>query len=227
MTPVVWFIEIFSKGQHNEASFSRDELKVMAELGTRQGKLEEDESRILGNLLTLGDVLVKEVMTPRVVVFALTEDTTVQQYLDRHNGSPFSRIPIYRDNRDNITGFVLKNDLLLAAARDQFGLELKELKRDMPGMPLTTKLTDAFQLLVANRYHVAAVLDEYGGLSGLVTMEDVVETLLGLEIVDEVDTRDDMQEFARKLWKNRAEKMGMEINEPDATEPEDPDSEEG
>jgi CBS domain containing-hemolysin-like protein len=226
MTPVVWFIEIFSKGQHNEASFSRDELKVMAELGTRQGKLEEDESRILGNLLTLGDVLVKEVMTPRVVVFALTEDTTVQQYLDRHNGSPFSRIPIYRDNRDNITGFVLKNDLLLAAARDQFGLELKELKRDMPGMPLTTKLTDAFQLLVANRYHVAAVLDEYGGLSGLVTMEDVVETLLGLEIVDEVDTREDMQEFARKLWKNRAEKMGMEINEPDVTEPEDPDSKE-
>jgi CBS domain containing-hemolysin-like protein len=215
MTPVVWFIEIFSKGQHNEASFSRDELKVMAELGTRQGKLEEDESRILGNLLTLGDVLVKEVMTPRVVVFALTEDTTVQQYLDRHNGSPFSRIPIYRDNRDNITGFVLKNDLLLAAARDQFGLELKELKRDMPGMPLTTKLTDAFQLLVANRYHVAAVLDEYGGLSGLVTMEDVVETLLGLEIVDEVDTREDMQEFARKLWKNRAEKMGIEINEPE------------
>ena len=226
MTPMVWFIGIFSKGQHNEASFSRDELKVMAELGTRQGKLEEDESRILGNLLTLGDVLVKEVMTPRVVVFALTEDTTVQQYLDRHNGSPFSRIPIYRDNRDNITGFVLKNDLLLAAARDQFGLELKELKRDMPGMPLTTKLTDAFQLLVANRYHVAAVLDEYGGLSGLVTMEDVVETLLGLEIVDEVDTREDMQEFARKLWKNRAEKMGMEINEPDVTEPEDLDSKE-
>ncbi|MCG8598702.1 MAG: hypothetical protein MI807_00980, partial [Verrucomicrobiales bacterium] len=202
-----------------EASFSRDELKVMAELGTRQGKLEEDESRILGNLLTLGEVSVKEVMTPRVVVFALTESTTVQQYLDRHNSSPFSRIPIYSENRDDISGFVLKHDILLAAARDQFDLELKELKREMPGMPATTKLTDAFQSLVANRHHVAAALDEYGGLSGLVTMEDVVETLLGLEIVDEADTRDDMQEFARNMWKNRAQKMGIEISEPDLTGP--------
>lgn len=220
MTPVVWFIELFSKGHHGEASFSREELKVMAELGTRQGKLKEDESRILENLLTLGDVSVKEVMTPRVVVFALAEDTTVQQYLDRYNSSPFSRIPIYSENRDNITGFVLKHDILLAAAQDQFDLKLIELKREMPGMPVQTKLTDAFQILVANRYHVAAALDEYGGLSGLVTMEDVVETLLGLEIVDEVDTREDMQEFARNLWKNRAQKMGIEINEPEITEAE-------
>lgn len=219
MTPVVWFIEIFSKGHHSEASFSRDELKVMAELGTRQGKLKEDESRILENLLRLGEISVREVMTPRIVVFALTEDTTVQQYLDRHNSSPFSRIPIYSENRDDIKGFVLKHDILLAAAKDQFDLELKELSREIAAMPQITKLTDAFQHLVANRHHVAIVLDEYGGLSGLVTMEDVVETLLGLEIVDEADTREDMQEFARNLWKTRASKMGLEITEPALTEP--------
>lgn len=214
MTPIVWFIEIFSKGHHDEASFSRDELKVMAELGTRQGKLHEDESRILENLLRLGEISVREVMTPRIVVFALPEDTTVQHYLDRHNSSPFSRIPIYSENRDDIKGFVLKHDILLAAAQDKFDLELKELQREVPAIPQVTKITDAFQHLVANRHHVAIVLDEYGGLSGLVTMEDVVETLLGLEIVDEADTRDDMQEFARNLWKSRAQKMGLEVNEP-------------
>jgi CBS domain containing-hemolysin-like protein len=158
------------------------------------------------------DELVKEVMTPRVVVFALPEETTVQHYLDRHNSSPFSRIPLYSENRDDIKGFVLKHDILLAAARDQFDVTLKDLVREIAAMPQITKLTDAFQHLVANRHHVAIVLDEYGGLSGLVTMEDVVETLLGLEIVDEADTREDMQEFARNLWKTRAKKMGLEMD---------------
>lgn len=226
MTPVVWFIEIFSRGHHDEATFSRDELKVMAELGTRQGKLKEDESRILENLLTLGEISVREVMTPRIVVFALPESTTVQQYLDRHNGSPFSRIPVYEENRDDIDGFVLKHDILLAAARDEFETTLSELRRDIGAIPQTTKLTDAFQHLVANRYHVAIVLDEYGGLSGLVTMEDVVETLLGLEIVDEADTREDMQEFARNLWKTRASKMGLDIAEPTVDGPVEGDAEE-
>lgn len=216
MTPMVWFIEIFSKGHHGEAAFSRDELKVMAELGTRQGKLKEDESRILENLLQLGDISVREVMTPRVVVFALSEDSTVQQYLDRHDDSPFSRIPIFSENRDDIKGFVLKHDILLAAAQDKYDLRLRDLSREIPAIPQTAKLTNAFQHLVANRHHVAIVLDEYGGMSGLVTMEDVVETLLGLEIVDEADTREDMQEFARNLWKNRAVKMGLEVNNPTA-----------
>ncbi|MDQ8191249.1 hemolysin family protein [Roseibacillus persicicus] len=218
MTPVVWFIELFSKGHHDEATFSRDELKVMAELGTRQGKLKEGESRILDNLLRLGEISVREVMTPRIVVFALPENTMIQHYLDHHNESPFSRIPVYNKNRDDVTGFVLKHDILLAAARDQFDLPLSDLKREIPALPEDTKLTDAFEFLVADRNHLATVLDEYGGLSGLVTMEDVVETLLGLEIVDEVDTRDDMQEFARKLWKTRAQKMGLELDEPKTEE---------
>lgn len=210
MTPVVWFIELFSKGHHGEATFSRDELKVMAEMGRRQGKLKEDESRILENLLRLGEISVREVMTPRTVVFALEEKTTVKKYLETHEDSPFSRIPVFGENRDDIKGFVLAHDILLAAARDRFDLKLEELKRDIPALPEITKLTDAFQSLVANRDHIAIAVDEYGGLSGLVTMEDVVETLLGMEIVDEADTREDMQEFARALWRKRAEKMGLE-----------------
>lgn len=222
MTPVVWFIEMFLKGQHNEVNFSRDELKVMAEIGTRQGKLKEDQSRILENLLQLGDIAVREVMTPRTVVFALPEDMTVQMYLDRHNSSPFSRIPLYHENRDDIKGFVLKHDILLSAAQGKLKVKLGSLQRDISVIPSTTKLTDAFQALVANRHHVSIVIDEYGGMSGLVTMEDIVETLLGLEIVDEADTRDDMQEFARNLWKARATKMGLMVTPAPAVEVELP-----
>jgi len=213
MTPIVWFIEIFSKGGHSEATFSRGELKVMAELGTRQGKLKEDEFQILANLLRLGEIEVREIMTPRVVVFALAGTITVREYLDSHGTSPFSRIPIFGENRDDIKGFTLKHDILLAAAQDKFDMEIGNLSREIAVMSQITKLTDAFEQLIANRDHIALVLDEYGGMSGLVTMEDVVETLLGLEIVDEADTREDMQEFARRRWKDRASKMGIEINE--------------
>ena len=150
-------------------------------------------------------------MTPRTVVFALAEDTSVRHYLDNHNNSPFSRVPIYRKDRDDIQAFVLKNDILLAAAQDKFDVELRDLSREIASMPQTSTMTDAFQQLVANRDHVAMVLDEYGGMAGLVTMEDVVETLLGLEIVDEADTREDMQDFARQLWETRAAKMGLEV----------------
>jgi CBS domain containing-hemolysin-like protein len=212
MAPVVWLIELFSKGHLGEAAFSRDELKVMAKLGTRQSDLKEDESRILENLLQLSDMSVREVMTPRVVVFALSEETTVGYYLNHHENSPFSRVPIYSENLDDVRGFVLEHDILLAAARGKHKVRLRDLSRPIAAIPQITRLTDAFQHLVANRHHVAIVLDEYGGLSGLVTMEDVVETLLGLEIVDEADTRDDMQEFARNLWKARARKMGIEVN---------------
>jgi CBS domain containing-hemolysin-like protein len=222
MTPIVWFIEMFMKGQQNEVNFSRDELRVMAEIGTRQGKLKEDQSRILENLLQLGDIAVREVMTPRTVVFALPEDMTVQMYLDRHNSSPFSRIPLYQENRDDIKGFVLKHDILLAAAQGKLKINLSSLQREISVIPMTTKLTDAFQSLVANRHHVSIVIDEYGGMSGLVTMEDIVETLLGLEIVDEADTRDDMQEFARNLWKARATKMGLMVTAAPAVEVEVP-----
>jgi len=213
MGPVVWIIELFSKGHQLEAAFSRDELKVMAQIGTARGDLKEDESRILANLLQLRDISVKEVMTQRVVVFALSEETTVRHYLERHDSSPFSRVPIFVENRDDIRGFALKHDILLAAAQGKDKLKLRDLSRPIAAIPQVTRLTDAFQHLVANRHHVAIVLDEYGGMSGLVTMEDVVETLLGLEIVDEADTRDDMQEFARNLWKTRAQKMGLKVSQ--------------
>lgn len=213
MTPFVWVIQKFSGGGHHVAEFSRDELKVMAELGRSQGELGENESRILQNLLHLRDNRIHDVMTPRVVVFALQQDLTVKQFVSEYADTPFSRIPIYSNNRDEIGGFVLKDDILLSAARDEHDTKLLDLVRDVPSMPASRSLVKAFEELVADRNHIAVVHDEFGGLAGIVTMEDVVETLLGLEIVDEADTKEDMQEFARRLWKRRAEKMGLDLSE--------------
>ena len=211
MTPVIWFIRLFGGSGHGEAEFSREELKVMADIGHKEGKLREDESRILKNLLHMRDNKVADVMTPRVVVFALPEETTVGEFIEHHDASPFSRVPLYDEKPEQVTGFALRDELLLAAAKGQVDAKLSEFSRPIHSVPEMLRLTVAFDEMVTNRYHIALVVDEYGGLAGLVTLEDVVETLLGLEIVDEADTKTDMQEFARSQWEKRARKMGLSI----------------
>ena len=119
MTPLVWFIGLFGGSGHDEAEFSREELKVMADIGLKKGKLKEGESRMLKNLLRMRDIEAKHVMTPRVVVFSLSEETTVGEFLAQYEECPFSRIPLFRGNPDIVTGFALRDDLLLAAAKAQ------------------------------------------------------------------------------------------------------------
>jgi len=221
MNPVVWFIRLFGGSGHGEAEFSREELKVMADIGHKEGKLHEGESRILTNLLHMRDNEVGDVMTPRVVVFSLPEETAVGAFVKQHEASPFSRIPLYHGNPDHVTGFALRDDLLLAAARDQGHIKLSEFSRPVHSVPESLRLTLAFDEMVTNRNHIAIVVDEYGGLAGLVTLVDMVDTLLGLEIVDEADTSTDMREFARSQWEKRARKMGLPIDlrpPPDAGE---------
>jgi len=212
MTPFIWFIRIFGGSGHDEVEFSREELRVMADIGVRKGKLQEGESRILKNLLYMREIQARDVMTPRVVVFSLAEETRVTDFMTQHHACPFSRIPLFRGNPDNVTGFVLRNDLLLAAARDQDDDRLSEYSRSIHSIPESMRLTAAFDRMISNRYHIAVVVDGYGGLAGLITLEDIVETLLGLEIVDEADTREDMQQFARSRWEERAKEMGITID---------------
>jgi len=211
MGPVVWTIEHFSGEGERVAAFSRQELRMMAEMGRQEGKLKENESRILENLLQLRENSVVDVMTPRVVVFALPEEDTVGDFVTNHGDTPFSRIPIYRENREHITGFVLKDDVLLEAARDHHETRLVELQRELPSLAGQTALMEAFEQLMKGRHHISVVRDEFGGVAGLVTMEDIVETLLGLEIVDEADTKEDLRVWARSLWEKRAAKMGINL----------------
>lgn len=222
MTPVVWFIRLFGGSGHGGAEFSREELKVMADIGRKEGKLEQGESRILKNLLRMQENEVGDVMTPRVVVFSLPAETTVGDFMEQHEASPFSRVPLYEGKPDDATTFVLRDEVLLAAAKDQTETKLSEFARPLHTVPETLRLTEAFDQMVTNQHHLALVVDGYGGLAGLVTLEDIVETLLGLEIVDEADTKRDMQEFARSQWKERAKRMGLSLEDyarPEISEP--------
>jgi CBS domain containing-hemolysin-like protein len=189
---------------------TRDELAVLAELGVANGNLAHRESSIFRNLLLLDKLSVKSAMTPRMVVFSLPEDTRVDEYFHIHDDVRFSRIPVYRNDKEEITGFVLRPDLLLAQARGNPDLLLKDFKRDILALLQSMSLSHAFDELLRQRAQVALVVDEYGGLEGILTMEDIIETLLDIEIVDESDRDVDMQALARRLWKKRARDMGIE-----------------
>ena len=133
------------------------------------------------------------------------------KYFDSHFDSRFSRIPVYSGDREQLTGFVLKDDLLLAQARSNTSNTLAHYRRDLPALLNTTSLSDAFEEVLHKRAHIMMIVDEYGGMEGIITMEDILETLLGLEIMDESDKTADMQQYARRMWHKRAQEMGLEV----------------
>ena len=200
-------------GKH--ASISREELTALADVGRREGVVREEESRILKNLFRLDKVQVRDIMTPRTVIFGLPAAQTVDETLAAHPKIRFSRLPIYGKGFDDVHGFVLRHDVVLRAAEDRGETKLEELKRPIEAVSGTLSLRILFERLMDSRAHIALVLDEYGGTAGLVTLEDLVETLLGLEIVDEADGVHDMQELARQKWRERAARLGLTLEEDD------------
>lgn len=197
------FITQFFSSDTEHSDFSREEFTAMAEVGVEEGKIEEKESHILKNIFSASSLTAKDIMTPRTVAFTLQEDTMIEDFFNNHADTPFSRIPIYQNNRDEITGFVLKGDLFLAQAKDQFKEKLTKHKREIQTYSDSISLSDLFEKLINKRSHIAIINNEYGGMEGIVTMEDVLESLLGLEIVDEADKAVDMQQFARLQWRKR------------------------
>jgi len=176
---------------------SREEVSALAELGAKTGGISLKESHILKNMMRFHSIKAGDIMTPRTVVFAVSEDMTIQSFMDAHSDTPFSRIPIFRENKDDITGFVLKYDILLRRIQGGQDAKMKSLRREIHTVPDTLGLAALFELFLKSRRHIVLVADEHGGMDGIVTMEDVVETLLGLEIVDERDTVEDMRALAR------------------------------
>ncbi|MES9852889.1 MAG: CNNM domain-containing protein [Candidatus Thiodiazotropha sp. L084R] len=216
--PFIWMSALLTKllsGGHSHGQFRRDEFAAMAEAGAEEGKLEEHESLILKNLLLLRETRVSDVMTPRTVVFSLDEKLLVKDYFEQYNSSRFSRIPIYEENRDNVTGFVLRNDLLLSHARGNSENPLTVYCREIVAVPHSSSLQTTFEMFMQKRSHIMLVVDEYGSMEGILTLEDILETLLGMEIIDEGDKIDDMRKLARRLWKKRAAAMGIEIDDSD------------
>lgn len=192
-----------------KVTFSREEFTALAEVGQREGVFEENESRILKNLFRFASILVKDIMTPRIVVFTLPVDKTIDKVVEEYEDFRFSRIIVYRENRDQVIGYVLKDQILLKAAQGKGEMSLESLARDITVVPATMPLSALFERLTSRLDHIAMVVDEYGGFAGIVTMEDIVETLLGMEIVDEEDAVTDMQELARQQWLIRAQRLGL------------------
>jgi len=219
--PFVWLSEKFTRGlSHTDEpeGFSREEFAAMAELGHKEGQLKYKESQILRNMFLLHETPVSAVMTPRPVVFSLPASLSVEAFFSAHDDTRFSRIPIYENDREHLIGFVLKGDLLLAYSRGNSEKPLKQYCRELQALPETSSVYDAFEYFIQHRLHIMMIVDEYGGMEGVITLEDILETLLGLEIMDERDKQVDMQEHARKLWRKRAQAMGLEIPAKDAAE---------
>lgn len=201
------------KGEGNDDNFSRDEFLAMTGIGVKSGGLQAKESKIIHNLLRMNQLKAEDVMTPRTVISAFLETTSVDQAL--YKNPVFSRLPVFVNDIDKITGFVLKDDVLFAKAQDKHEQPLHELKRPIQSVAGHTSLPELLELLLNQRQHMVIVHDEFGGTKGLVTLEDVVETLLGEEIVDESDMADDMQKLARQKWEKRAHAIGIALADND------------
>ena len=210
--PIVWFAEfttrMFSKAE--QEPITRDEIAAVAEMSKQSGELKGVENRILKNLLRLNTLTVNDIMTPRTVIIAAPESISVEDFFKEHKHLPVSRIPLYEETIDKIDGFALKSDILLAHASGEVKQPLVKLKRELSAIPATASLSKMFERFMERRDHLALVVDEYGGTDGLVSMEDLIETLLGIEIVDEADVAEDMQRLAREHWAKRAKRLGLE-----------------
>ncbi|HEY5717043.1 MAG TPA: CNNM domain-containing protein, partial [Motiliproteus sp.] len=193
--------------------FSREEFAAMAKVSAAEGELKRRESRIMQNLLLMRETRVKDAMTPRPVMFTLPDALDVGSYFHHHSQQSFSRIPVYGADTERPNGFVLRSDLLLQQAKGNSDALLRRFRRELLAVLDEMSLSQAFDELMRHRAHIALVVDEYGATKGLLTLEDVLETLLGLEIVDEGDRVTDMQRLARQLWKRRAKAMGIDLQQ--------------
>jgi len=191
--------------------FDREEFVAMAGLGHESGHINERESAIIRNLFQFKSQKISMVMTPRVVVLALREDMTVDEALSQPDQVLFSRLPIYADTIDTITGFVLREDLLISQNKGEGSRLVREFRRDIVAVLDTLPVSKLLDMLLQERQHIALVVGEYGETKGIVTLEDVVETLFGIEIMDEGDKIEDMQELAKQVWRKRALRMGIKL----------------
>ena len=219
LLPFVWCSEkitrcLSPKGT-SAFTFSRDEMQAMAEIGKEEGVLDQKEHKIVSNLMKLNRLSVRDIMTPRPVIFAVHDTMTTHTFFEKHADKPFSRIPLYKSEKDNFVGYVLKTDLLIAQAKDEFDKNLADFRRDYVVLPDSLTASDVYDQLMRAKCHIGLVVDEYGTFRGLVTQEDVMETLMGMEITDELDTVEDMQALAYKRWRDRMKAIGID---PDSIE---------
>ncbi len=213
-TGLIWILQLFTKmfgkGGHGESVLSREDFSAMTEIAEKEGVFKKNESKVIKNMISFKEVAVKHIMTPRTVLISASASQTIQSFFDENPKLRFSRIPIYAEGTpDNIIGYFLKDQLLEAIIRGKGEEKLETIKREIIVTKRDLPIPDLFENLIEKREHIALVVDEYGSVSGLVSQEDVIETLLGLEIMDESDNVADLQSLARKGWEERAKRLGI------------------
>lgn len=214
LKPFVWVSQLITKSlkkNKDESVLSRSDFKAMAQSVEESGELQKSEYKIIQNLLNFEELKTEDIMTPRTVITMAEENQTIQEYYESINKKmPYSRIPLFNETHDNITGKLLKDDLLYHLVEGNGQMKLKDIKREISIVKETLTLPFLFETLVQKNNHMSIVVDDYGMIQGLVTMEDLIETLFGREIMDESDKVSDLQAYAREKWQKRAKNLGIE-----------------
>lgn len=212
VTGILWLLELTTKlvGKNpHDSNISREDFHAMADIAQEEGVFQESESKAIKNLIDFKNVLVKDIMTPRIVMKTVSENMKIKSFYDENPNLKFSRIPVFGNSTDDITGYFLKDRLLESIIKGKGNDTLKTIKREIIITERNSTIKPLFDTLIEKHEHIALVVDEFGSVSGMVTQEDIIETLLGLEIVDESDSHEDLQVFARKMWETRAKKYGL------------------
>ena len=209
--PIVICIETLQKlitpKSQEATSISREEVSAMAEVAEESGELDEDENEIIQNVINIDDIKASEAMTPRVVSAIAPESMTVKSFYKDRRYYHHSRIPVYADNDEYITGYILRMDALQLMAEDKYSTTLGEIKRPIESFHEDTPFGQIWDTMTEKNEQIAIIINEYGSFQGIITMEDVIETILGDEIVDERDVVVDMQQLARDRWEKQAKKI--------------------
>lgn len=206
LMPFVWlskWVTRLVKTEKGRSVFSRADFAAMTDVGLKSGALDKEEKSIIQNLLRLENLKVRDIMTPRSVIVMVEENQNMNEIYEELKPMVFSRIPVYHEQPDNISGVILKDNILEKMAQDEHLVKAVEIKRHILFVDDNFTVAKLMDTLILNRQHLAVVTDSFGSVVGLVTMEDLFETLLGLEIMDESDKVEDLQKLAIEKWKKR------------------------
>ena len=207
--PLVWMClkitRMISRG-NKEQPFSEEDLSALAHLGQKTGVLDKEQTHAIQNILELESKVAKDIMTPRNVLFTLAADLTVQEVHEQNSLLTYSRIPVYGKDIDDVVGIVYRRTILTAIADNKRDMKIEDLMKPVHFVVWNTSAKRLLQMYLQLRHHMFVVINEFGGLTGVVTLEDVLEEILGREIVDEFDQVRDLRELARERRKEILEK---------------------
>ena len=206
MYPLVILIRYVSKlvsKDEADETVSREEVAAMANIGEEEGVIDKSENKVIQNIIKLDDIKAYDVKTPRVDAAIAPENMTLKQFYKQEELSHNSRIPVYADSPEFITGYIMRYDVLENLAEDKFDTRLKSIKRKIAAFHEETSVSDIWESLLKTKDQIALIIDVYGCFQGIITLEDIIETILGMEIIDENDTITDMQQYAKERWLKR------------------------